>query len=197
MTAAARELNALSAAERRELLRIAREAIGAVFDHVAPPVPLLSTPALLAASGAFVTLRAQGELRGCVGNLSPEAPLSATVASAARAAAFEDSRFPPLTVQEWHSVDIEISRLSSARPARPEEVVTGLHGLCVTRGSARGLLLPQVAAEHGWDRVQFLRETCRKAGLPPDAWQDPATELRVFEAEVFGHRDVDPNETGS
>src|SRR5512139_3512669 len=175
MTEGVAELLPLSPAEARELLRIAREAIGAVFGYVAPPAPRWSTPALLAPNGAFVTISHLGELRGCVGNIRPDCPLHLTVATVARAAAFDDPRFPPLAPHEWSTVDIEISRLSSPRRARAEDVIPGRHGLYVVRGPARGLLLPQVAAKHHWDREQFLRETCQKAGLPSDAWQDAAT----------------------
>jgi len=195
MTEGTTEFLPLTPAEARELLRIAREAIGAVFGYVAPPAPRCSTRALLARNGAFVTIRHLGELRGCVGNISPDGPLHLTVATMARAAAFDDPRFPPLAPHEWATVDIEISRLSSPRRARAEEVIPGRHGLYVVRGPARGLLLPQVAAEHRWDREEFLRETCRKAGLPSDAWQDPETELLVFEAQVLRERDLEPEET--
>ena len=195
MTMDATEFLPLSQPERRELLRIAREAIGAVFGYAAPPAPHLSTAALCAKNGAFVTIRHLGELRGCVGNVAPDCALHFTVATVARAAAFEDPRFPPLASHEWGIIDIEISRLSRPHPCQAEEVVPGRHGLYVVRGTARGLLLPQVATEHHWDREEFLRQTCQKAGLLPDAWQDPATELIAFEAEVFGERDLDRERT--
>ena len=120
----------------------------------------------------------QGSLRGCVGTVSPREPLHLTVASMAKAAAFEDTRFPPVASDEFDSVTIEISRLTPMRSVRPDEVVPGRHGLLVTRGGIRGLLLPQVATDQGWDRRTFLEHTCMKAGLPPDSWtRDDVTVL--------------------
>jgi len=107
----------------------------------------------------------------------------------AAAAAFDDPRFPPLRADELPATQIEISRLSSLCRAVPEEVVPGRHGACIARGERRGVLLPQVATAYGWDRETFLSQCCLKAGLPPDAWRDPATELLIFEAEVFGEEE--------
>jgi len=184
------ESTCLSEAERAELLRIARASIGAHLGLCPEPALELSTPRLEAVGGAFVTLELEGSLRGCVGTASPRDALHLTVAAMAKAAAFEDPRFPPLGKNEFEATGIEISRLTPTRPARPEDVVPGRHGLFISRGAARGLLLPQVAARYGWERERFLRETCRKAGLPGDAWTDPSTRILVFEAEVFGEADV-------
>lgn len=179
----------LTEAERRELLRLARAAIGAALGLNREPVLQLSTPTLLAVGGAFVTLEIYGNLRGCIGTVSPRDPLYATVLAMAKAAAFEDPRFPALRKDEFDQVTIEISCLTPTRVVRPEDVRPGRDGILLSRGAARGLLLPQVAIRYGWDRVRFLEETCRKAGLPRDAWMDPRTEIRVFEAEVFGEED--------
>ena len=138
--------------------------------------------------GAFVTLTdRRGDLRGCIGHILPHRPLDETVVEMAVAAALQDPRFEPVTGDEVASLHIEISALTVPRPAAsPEEVEVGRHGLIVSRGWAKGLLLPQVAPEWGWDREDFLRHTCMKAGLPPDAWLDPKTKLEIFEAEVWG-----------
>ena len=134
--------------------------------------------------GAFVTLHLRGRLRGCIGYIVPQHSLYRTVAEAARAAAFEDPRFQPVTAAEAAQLAVEISVLSPPRPIRPEEVVPGIHGLIVTKGSRRGLLLPQVPVEWNWDRETFLSQTCLKAGLPADAWMQ-GTDLQAFTAEVL------------
>jgi AmmeMemoRadiSam system protein A len=113
-------------------------------------------------------------------------PLYRVVAQMALSAAFDDPRFPPLTKSELPGVHIEISRLSPLVPGLPEEVCPGRHGVCVTQGDHRGVFLPQVALEYHWDRETLLRELCRKALLPPDAWRQPGATLMIFEAEVFG-----------
>lgn len=136
--------------------------------------------------GAFVTLKIDGSLRGCIGNIVGQGPLFETLARMARAAAFEDPRFAPLTETEFDRVDTEISVLSPVEECPdPEAVVIGRHGLIVMRGTNQGLLLPQVAVEWGWDRETFLAQTCRKAGLPPNAWKEAGTRLLWFEAVVF------------
>ena len=135
--------------------------------------------------GAFTTLHLNGKLRGCIGYVLPSHSLYRTVAETARAAAFDDPRFAPLTADEALGVEIEISVLSPLRPIDPEDVLVGKHGLVISRGNRRGLLLPQVPAEWGWDRETFLAQTCKKAGLPEDAWRCGA-EIQGFTAEVFG-----------
>jgi AmmeMemoRadiSam system protein A len=137
----------------------------------------------------FVTLRAGNELRGCIGILEPARPLAEAVAQCAAAAATEDPRFPPLSRDELGRVSIEISALAAPVPVSdPGQVVLGRHGLLVSRGRRRGVLLPQVPVEQGWDLATFLRETCLKAGLPPDAWRSGA-RLEAFGAEVFGEEE--------
>jgi AmmeMemoRadiSam system protein A len=139
--------------------------------------------------GAFTTLYVRGQLRGCVGYVLPVASLYRTIAETARAAAFEDPRFPQLSKQELPDLKIDISVLSPLVAIKPEEVEVGRHGLVVSMGFRRGLLLPQVPVEHGWDRITFLQQTCRKAGLPPDAWTKGAS-LQAFTAEVFGEEET-------
>jgi AmmeMemoRadiSam system protein A len=178
----------LSADERRLLIAHARAAvltrIGAdrEGDAGAPGAPALAAP-----GAAFVTLHVGGALRGCIGTLERRRSLWSVVGDMAAAAATRDPRFPPIEVTDLREMTVEISVLSPDTVIhRPEEIVIGRHGLDVRRGGARGLLLPQVAVEHGLDREDFLAATCRKAGLPANAWHDAETEIRVFEAEVFG-----------
>jgi AmmeMemoRadiSam system protein A len=129
----------------------------------------------------------QKDLRGCVGYVLPTCSVYRAVAETARAAAFEDNRFPPVDEQEAPHLLIELSILSPPQPIRPEEIQVGRHGLLITWHGRRGLLLPQVPMEHDWDRITFLEQTCRKAALPPDAWQKGAS-LEAFTAEVFGEK---------
>jgi uncharacterized protein len=175
--------------ERKSLLRLAHQAIWASLDacdlDFNPPGPHLAEP-----RGAFTTLHLHGHLRGCVGYIVAAHSLWQTVAETAATAAFDDSRFSPVNREEASLLQIEISVLSPMFPIRPEEVVIGVHGLLVTRGVNRGLLLPQVPTEQGWDRDTFLSQTCAKAGLPPDAWRKGA-QIQAFTAEVFGENDPD------
>jgi AmmeMemoRadiSam system protein A len=135
----------------------------------------------------FTTLYHGGSLRGCVGYVLPVASLYRAVAETARGAAFDDTRFPPLTRMELRGLEVSLSILSPLQPIRPEEIEIGRHGLLVKMGSRRGLLLPQVPVEHGWDVTAFLQQTCRKADLSLNAWQTGA-ELEAFTAEVFSDR---------
>ena len=173
-----------SAEERELLLRLAHQAIDTELDERELALPAIPEH-LQQQRGAFTTLHLEGDVRGCVGYVFPVAPLFQTVIETARAAAFQDMRFLPVTRQEAAQLQISISVLSPLFPIKAEEVELGKHGLLVTQGNHRGLLLPQVAAEHGWDRNTFLEQTCRKAGLAPDAWQHEAT-LEAFTAEIFG-----------
>jgi len=174
--------------ERAILLQLAHESILSALEHrelpLTPPSPHLSEP-----RGAFTTIYFQRLLRGCVGYVFPVASLYRTVAETARAAAFEDTRFSPVTIKEALGLAVSLSILSPLKVVQPEEVEIGLHGLVVTHDGRRGLLLPQVPVEHQWDRVTFIEQTCRKAGLPLDAWQKGAA-LEAFTAEVFGDREA-------
>jgi AmmeMemoRadiSam system protein A len=170
--------------ERELLLGVAHRSIDAALE--ARKLDLTAPNAHLdEMRGAFVTLHLQGRLRGCIGYIVPQHSLYRTVAEAAQAAAFEDPRFQPVTADEAAKLTAEVSVLSPPHPIRPEEVVTGLHGLIVTKGGRRGLLLPQVPVEWNWDRETFLSQTCLKAGLAPDAWMQDI-DLQAFTAEVFG-----------
>jgi AmmeMemoRadiSam system protein A len=174
----------LTAEEKQALLRAARESIAAHFERRRPLLPV-AAGALAENRGAFVTLRREGELRGCVGMMHSEQPLLETVARMAIASATEDGRFEPVTAGELPGLAIEISALGPLEPIRPEEVEVGTHGLLVSYGGRRGVLLPQVPLEQGWDRETFLAHTCRKAGLASDTWRRPGVELLGFAAEVF------------
>ena len=174
--------------ERAQLLRLAHDSILSALEGrdipLDPPTRHLSEP-----RGAFTTLHLQGELRGCVGYVLPVSPVYRAVADTARAAAFEDTRFHPVTLAEAPHLEIELSILSPPQPISADAVEIGRHGLLISMAGRRGLLLPQVPAEHSWDRVTFLEQTCRKAGLPLDAWQKGAT-IEAFTAEVFGDKET-------
>lgn len=136
--------------------------------------------------GAFVTLNKKGQLRGCIGHIIGDRPLINTVAEMARAAALQDPRFPPVKPSELPDIEFEISVLTPIRTIDDiEEIIVGRDGIIITRGMNRGLLLPQVATEYGWDRTTFLEHTCVKAGLPRNAWSDEGTVIEIFSAEVF------------
>ncbi len=176
---------ALSAAERASLLRLARTQIERTLQGSEPAA--LDAGGSTLGAGAFVSLHVAGRLRGCIGTFETSRPVQEQVREMATAAATRDPRFPPVTTAELPEVDIEISVLTPPRVVDDvSEIVVGRHGLVVTRGYRRGVLLPQVATEHGWDRQTFLEHTCVKAGLPPDSWQAPETVVEVFTAEVFG-----------
>jgi AmmeMemoRadiSam system protein A len=172
--------------ERILLLQLAHDSILSALERreisLNPPTPHLSEP-----RGVFTSLYLHGELRGCVGYVLPVSPVYRAVADTARAAAFEDMRFHPVTLPEARDLEIELSILSPPQPISPEAVEIGRHGLLITMVGHRGLLLPQVPTEHHWNRTTFLDQTCRKAGLPPNAWQQGAT-IEAFTAEIFGEK---------
>jgi len=177
----------LTDTEKKALIDAARSSIAEAVGANEVEEPATSPGGALGESrGAFVTIRrGNGDLRGCVGTFHPRATLIDTVREMARAAALDDPRFPPLSSSELEDLHIDISVLSPLEAARPEDVKVGVHGLCVQRGIHRGVLLPQVATEEGWDAATFLAHTCMKAGLRPDAWQQPDTRISTFTAEVF------------
>ncbi len=179
---------------RQDLLRIARLAIARAIGAELIPNPQSLIPgdqSLIPVDlrrGVFVTLRIAGALRGCIGYPEPELLLLDAVERCAVSAAMSDPRFPSLSVDEFRDIDLEISVLGPIEPVgNLTEVVVGQHGLLVESGRRRGLLLPQVALEWKWNAAEFASETCIKAGLQRDAWQNGAV-LFKFEAEVFGER---------
>jgi AmmeMemoRadiSam system protein A len=182
------ELWEFSQDERTLLLRLAHDSIVAALQErefaLEPPTAHLSEP-----RGAFTSLYLRGELRGCVGYVFPKESVYRAVAETARAAAFEDTRFYPVTLPEAQALEIELSILSPPQPISADAIEIGRHGLLISMHEHRGLLLPQVPVEHSWDRVTFLEQTCRKAGLPLDAWKKEA-KIEAFTAEVFGDKNV-------
>jgi len=176
----------LDEGERTELLRIARSTMVEHFQTGMIPPGRPHRKTLLEGAGVFVTLHTgTGDLRGCIGTFSDETPLYRAIQEMAVAAATSDPRFPSVTEKELESLTIEISVLSSLTPAKAEEVEVGRHGIYITRSFSRGVLLPQVAVEQGWDRETFLEQTCVKAGLPPNAYKSAQTTIEVFTAQVF------------
>jgi AmmeMemoRadiSam system protein A len=183
--------------QRRVLLGMAHEAILSALQDRPLPEAQPDSDWLSEPRGVFTTLYLRNDLRGhpdhqlrgCVGYALPVAPLFRAVAETARSAAFDDSRFSPVTWDEALALEISLSILSRLLPIDPDQVRVGRHGLFISEGARRGLLLPQVPVENGWDRETFLEQTCRKAGLPQDAWRKTAT-IEAFSAEVFGDADV-------
>jgi AmmeMemoRadiSam system protein A len=171
--------------EKRELLRIARDAIGCSLEEKEFQRPSAVHGRLAQPSGAFVTIRMDHDLRGCIGYIESAEPLADVVADVAVKAAFEDPRFPPLTSPEFKHVTLEVSVLTPLRPISDiSEITVGEHGLLLELGHRRGLLLPQVAVEYGWNREEFLENVSRKAGLARDAWRDPKSTIYIFSAEI-------------
>lgn len=176
----------LTDAEKEELHRIARTVIEFRCQGKSIPGFSASTEKLAEERGAFVCIYKQGMLRGCIGSLDASDPLYKTVEEMAQAAAFRDPRFRPITEEELPYLNLEISVLTPLEEVNsPEDVEVGRHGIMIRKGFLSGLLLPQVATERNWNRTTFLEETCRKAGLPRDAWKDKDAKIYVFSADVF------------
>lgn len=184
--------------ERRRLLALARSAIRAwVAEQPLPDAvaPLHSPP--LPRRGVFVSLHRAGRLRGCIGKTDSPEPLDSLVAACAVLAASRDPRFPPVQFHELDALEIELSILTPPEVLLPADVLgrlePGVHGAAVSLGGARGLLLPQVASQYQWTAQRFLEETCRKAGLPAQAWRDPEVRIELFTAEVFSESGYPPS----
>jgi AmmeMemoRadiSam system protein A len=175
----------LSEADGRELLVLARKAIVEAVTRKELPETIPHEGIFGERRGVFVTLHVRGELRGCIGTTESDERLGEATVRCAASAALHDPRFPAMRSEELAALSIEISVLSPLTPIRPEEIEIGHHGLVVSDENHRGLLLPQVAPEHGLNREQFLAETCRKARLPLDAWRWPSTRIQGFTCEVF------------
>ena len=173
-------------APRRRLLRdLARRAVEAAVRGRPLPSPPRDDPVLNRPAGVFVTLKRHGRLRGCIGTIAARWPLARAVVEMARAAALYDPRFRPVSPEELGELELEISVLTPLRPCRPQQVQVGRDGLMIEMDGRRGLLLPQVPVEWGWDRRRFLEGVCRKAGLPADAWRSSRARLSCFQAVVF------------
>ncbi|MBN1880972.1 MAG: AmmeMemoRadiSam system protein B [Deltaproteobacteria bacterium] len=176
--------------DKKMLLTIARTAIECGLTGDPIPEFDVSSPALTQLLGAFVTLKNDNDLRGCIGYTGQDMPLYLVVMKMAPAAAFHDPRFFPVTEKELKDITIEISVLSSLSPiSSTDDIEIGVHGLVIEKGYAMGLLLPQVPVEQGWDRDEYLKGLCRKAGLSSDAWMDDDVKLSWFTANVFSDED--------
>lgn len=175
----------LTKKEQKELLKIARDTIVGYVTTRDIPAITSTLPGLNLHSGCFVTIKQKGELRGCIGNFVSDRPLFLLVQEMAVSAATRDPRFYPMKTEDLADFDLDISVLSPLeKAASVEEIKVGKHGIYIVKGSYRGVLLPQVATEYGWNREQFLQHTCIKAGLPQDAWQGEC-EIYIFSAQVF------------
>lgn len=171
------------------LLEIARETIRNTVLGTAQTEYDIEDPVLETECGAFVTIHNKGKLRGCIGNIAAETPLWLTVSHMAVQASNSDPRFPPVSVDELDSIDIEISALSPLWKTEDiNEIVPGKHGILIKKGFNQGLLLPQVATEYGFNRFQFLEHTCIKAGLSGDCYKSGDCEIFLFSATVFGEK---------
>ena len=185
----------LTSSEKRQLLEIARKsAETAVREQKMYEIPTNLPASLMQDRGAFVTLKENGELRGCIGYTVAMQPLAETVRDVAALAALRDTRFQPVTTSELSQLTYEVSVLSPLRRVSDvNQIKVGEHGLMIVKGRIRGLLLPQVAPEEHWDRATLLDETAMKAGLPPKAWRDKDADLFMFTAVVFGEAEVSRN----
>jgi len=183
-------MSSLGNHEKKVLLGIARQALCAAAERREAADEFPRELNLGESTGAFVTLRKRGRLRGCIGQIGTGLRLEQVVANSARSAALEDPRFEPVRFEEVAEIEIEISVLSELREMAPGQIEAGKHGLMVSRGWQRGLLLPQVAAEMGWPALRFLEETCVKAGFDRQAWRDAETKIQGFTAEVFSESEL-------
>lgn len=188
----------LTAQHQSALLAIARKAIESCVLTGKPTIDPTEDSALNTRFGCFVSIKQNGQLRGCIGKFQPQWPLYQEVAQMACAAATQDPRFYPMGEEDLDNFLIEISVLSPLEKIDdPNAIQVGLHGIYLEKGSSRGVLLPQVAVEHRWDRTMFLRQTCTKAGLPTDAWQSEDTAIFIFTAQVFTEAGLDDKTSSS
>ena len=176
--------------QKQTLLKVARDTVEAVIKGNPTKVPQSDDPELNAPCGCFVTLKNHDRLRGCIGNFISDSPLIELVVEMAKASATGDPRFfaDRISTRELDQLDVEISVLSPLqRTNEPLSLRLGIDGIYIKKGRASGCFLPQVATETGWSKEEFLSYCCsHKAGLAPDAWKDPETEVYLFTADVFG-----------
>ncbi len=178
--------------EKVYLLEAARKSIKNVGGEKSETIPSSSFPIMNEKRGAFVTLEKNGSLRGCIGFVEAYKPLIETVWEMAAAAASQDPRFSKVVPGEVDSIEIEISVLSPLRQIKtPDEITTGEDGLLIKKGFYSGLLLPQVASRYRWNNIQFLEQTCIKAGLEKDEWKE-GSEIYAFTAEIFSEKELTP-----
>ena len=171
-------MHCLSETDRKSILELARQAVVEAVCRKRLLEEIPKSEVFDPHCGIFVTIHVKGKLRGCIGVIHAQERLGESITKCALGAALEDPRFRPMQPEELAEMEIEVSLLSPPERIRPEEIEIGKHGLLVEQGFRRGLLLPQVAVEHNLGREQFLKETCFKAGLPPDAWK--ATDTRIY-----------------
>jgi len=176
----------LSEKDAAALLTIAREAIVHQIRHQAYQPAPREEKALVQKAGCFVTIKQDDQLRGCIGSFQTERPLFQEVAAMAMASASKDPRFHPMEEEELNDFRLEISVLSPLEKIEEiEQIEVGTHGIYIEKNFSRGVLLPQVATDYGWDRNTFLQQTCLKAGLPTDAWQAPDADIYIFSAQII------------
>ncbi len=182
----------LTREQQEKVLRLARKTIADQLGiDSGITEPLMDDGIFQEKCGAFVTLHARGNLRGCIGYIVGVKPIPETITDMATSAAFRDPRFNPLRKDEYDAIDLEVSILSPIEEVHDvAEIVVGRDGIIISRGYNQGLLLPQVATEQGWDKETFLQHTCYKAGLPGHAWKDSATKIEKFSAQVFGEKEL-------
>jgi AmmeMemoRadiSam system protein A len=180
----------MNEAQKKILLKVAHNTVEAIITGGSVQKPKSDDPELNAHCGCFVTLKNQDRLRGCIGQFTSEGPLIELVVDMAKASATSDPRFfaDRITADELDQLDVEISVLSPLKQVDdPLSLRLGVDGIYIKKGCASGCFLPQVATETGWSKEEFLSYCCaHKAGLAPDAWRDPKTEVYLFTAEVFG-----------
>lgn len=176
---------------QKEALAIARKTLEKYLTAGKIPSFSPTNQSLRQLLGAFVTLREHGELRGCIGLFEPQKPLFQVIREMAIAAATQDFRFPPVTAEELKNINLEISVMTPKRKINDwQKIKLGIQGVVVEKNGCAGTFLPQVATETGWDLEEFLSQLCeQKAGLPPEAYKDPAANLFVFEAQIFAEKE--------
>ncbi|MDA3940945.1 MAG: AmmeMemoRadiSam system protein A [Spirochaetia bacterium] len=177
----------LTEKEKQILLITARESISSKLEKRKGSYPA-PTNRIITPLGSFVTLHIDGTLRGCIGHMLPVRALIEDIKILAKESAFRDPRFPSLSLKELELIDIEISVLSPLEVSSPKKIVVGKHGIIMKNGYNSGVLLPQVPVEQGWNREEFLSNTCRKAGMSTDCWKDPKTQIETFTAVIFGEK---------
>jgi uncharacterized protein len=174
--------------EKKILFNIVKQTIQCELNGTKAPEFQLESETLKEKRGGFVTLKKNGQLRGCIGYIEAMHPLYRTIEEMAVAAAFNDPRFSPLRHDELEHLTVEISVLSPLTIIKNiEEINVGEHGIYIVRGYRSGLLLPQVAIEYKWDRLTFLEETCYKANISPNAWREKDTKIYIFSANIFSY----------
>ena len=177
--------------EQKAMLKLAAATVKSVVMGKEPKIPENLPAIAFEKRGAFVTLTKNQHLRGCIGYILPIKTLYETIMEVGESAALRDPRFDPVTVDELDDIGLEVSVLTVPHKIKDiKQIEVGKHGIIIRQGFYQGLLLPQVATEYGWDRETFLKHTCRKAGLPIDAWKDKNTEIKIFSAQVFSWDDI-------